>query len=236
MELREYWRIFARRWWLALLPALIVAGYLLATYHRPPTTYQAFMNFAAGLPPEVKPDDYTYDRYYTWLTAEYLVDDLAEVVKSEAFARDVADAAEMPMPPGAIRAATSAGKLHRVLNVSISWPDPDQLAVIANAVVSVLTDQAGVYFAQLSTESAVVSLIDSPTVVPVGPSLRERLDLPLRLALALAAGIGLAFLLHYMDPTVRHRSDAQALGIPLLAEVPARQRMWLLRPGQKRRR
>ena len=25
MELREYWRIFARRWWLALLPALVEA-------------------------------------------------------------------------------------------------------------------------------------------------------------------------------------------------------------------
>jgi capsular polysaccharide biosynthesis protein len=44
--------------------------------------------------------------------------------------------------------------------------------------------------------------------------------LPVRLLLALAAGIALVFLLDYLDDSVRGRSELEAMGIAVLAEVP----------------
>jgi capsular polysaccharide biosynthesis protein len=151
-----------------------------------------------------------------------LVDDLSEVVKSRAFAADVASLAGIEVGPGPIQGATSAGKLHRILSVSITWRDEQELAKIANAVAAILTTQADRYFAQLSTDSAVISLIDAPVVVPIGRSLRDRLDLPLRLILAALAGVGLAFLLDYVDGSVRDRADLAALGLPIVGEIPSR--------------
>ncbi len=59
---------------------------------------------------------------------------------------------------------------------------------------------------------------------PVPPSLSERLDLPVRLLLALLAGIALAFLLDYLDDSIRGRQDLEEMDIPVMAEVPRRRR------------
>lgn len=231
MDLVRYWHIVKRRWWVVVGLLAFVALSYLALNRRAPQTYSAAMRFVVGIAPEPSDGDYyTYDRYYTWLTAEYLVDDLSEVVKSAAFAHDIASAAGLNVPTGAIQGATSAGKLHRILTVSVGWHDADELARIANAIVATLTQHGASYFEQLSASRAVISIIDPPVVVPVGRSLRQRLDLPLRLILALFAGVALTFLLDYLDGSVRHRQDLTTLGLPILAEIPrppARKRGWL---------
>jgi len=234
VELRLYWRIVRKRLWLVLsLLAILLLSYF---FFRPEdsTGYRANMRLVIGLRPEPDAGDYyTYDRYYTWLTAEYLLDDFAEVVKSEMFARDVAALAGMNVSTGAIHGATSTGKLHRILTISISWPNEDELRSIADAVVQVVRSQGDSYFGQLSTGSATISVIDPPSISKVGPSLRQRLDLPLRLLLGLGAGFGLAFLLDYLDDTIRDRADLEDLGLTILAEVPA-QRRWPARLLRRR--
>ena len=90
-----------------------------------PTTFSASMRFNVGIQPERIPDVYTYDRYYTMLTSEYLVDDLGEIVRSQVFAQEVSRRlAEkgIVVPAGAIGASTQPGKLHRILTVNVSWP------------------------------------------------------------------------------------------------------------------
>ena len=221
MDYRLYWRIVLRRWWLVVGLVLVAGASYLALTPRAAQAYSASMRFVVGIKPEASSGDYyTYDRYYTWLTAEYLVDDLSEVVKSAAFAKDVAALAQLDVPVGAIQGATSAGKLHRILTVSVTWGDAEQLARIANAIVATLTQHGESYFAQLATTNTAIANIDPPIVTPVGRSLRQRLDLPLRLILALIAGVALAFLLDYLDASIRHRADLAALGLPILAEIP----------------
>lgn len=236
MELRLYWGIVRRRLWVVLcLLCLFLLSYFLLTPSRP-VCYVANMRFVVGLTPDQNPARfYTYDRYYTWLTAEYLIDDFAEVVESKVFAQDVASVAALDVPPGAVQGATSAGKLHRILTIDVTWHDQEEVKLIADAVVQVLCDQGETYFAQLATGSAVVFLIDPPHVSQVGPSLRQRLDLPLRLIVALGAGIFLTFLLDYLDDSIRHRADLEKLDLPILAEIPPcrrwASRLWRRRSG-----
>jgi capsular polysaccharide biosynthesis protein len=232
MELLHYWHIVRKRLWLVicLVIAVLLSYWAFAPRHTP--SFSAHMRFVVGVRPEPGTGDYyTYDRYYTWLTAEYLLDDLSEVVKSRVFAQDVAVRAGLDIPVGAIQGATSSGKLHRILTVQVGWHDRAELERIANAVVEILRSGSATYFAQLSTENALVSLIDPPQIGLVGPSLRQRLDLPLRLILALTAGVALTFLFDYLDRSVRNRDDLRELGIPILAEVPphrptAWRRLW----------
>jgi len=63
-------------------------------------------------------------------------------------------------------------------------------------------------------------LIDGPGIGEVGRSLKDKLDLPLRLFVALVAGIALAFLWDYLDDTVRDRAEVENLGVPVLGEIP----------------
>jgi capsular polysaccharide biosynthesis protein len=226
MELREYWHIIRRRWWLPVGLAVAV-GLLTVLMQRPwlprPPSYSASMRFNVGVQPQRLPDAYTYDRYYTMLTSEYLVDDMGEIVRSQRFAeavsRRLADQG-ISVPAGAIGASTQPGKLHRILTVNVSWGDATQLKAIAEAIAATVTEGSAEFFSQFSAEEADIRLIDPPAIAQVGRSAREQLDLPLRIALALAAGVALAFLLHYLDDYVRERSDLEKLDILVLGEVP----------------
>lgn len=227
MELRRYWNIVWKKGWIILVLVALTA--LLSINWRsgePAQQYQASFRITVGLTPEERgPDTYTYDRYYTWITSEYIVDSFSEVVKSHAFAEDVSAylaVGENPLtlPAGIIRGATISEQVHRILTITITWNDLEQLGAIANAAVSALENENAEYFSQLGTEGATVYVIDPPTIAPVGAGLRERLDLPIRLFLALLAGIALTFLLDYLDQSVRDREDLESLGLAVLGQIP----------------
>jgi capsular polysaccharide biosynthesis protein len=225
MELRQYWKIFVRRWWIiAFLLAVVVATYAVARPKSAPV-FQATMRFAMGLEPEPKNGAYySYDKYYTWLTAEYLTDDVAALVRSQAFAQAVSQrvaADGIQVPAGAISGATQSGKQHRILSVSIVWGDERQLTAIADAVAAVLPGEIARDLAQVGTSAVQASLIDPPAVSMVGAGLRERLDLPIRLFLAIASGLILIFLLHYLDDALYSAPDLEECGIAVLAEIPS---------------
>ena len=230
MELRQYWHIVWKRIWIiaALLVVVLIGSLALRTKSAP--LYQTTMRFLVGVAPEDRTGDYyTYDRYYTWLSSEYLADDLSAVVKYSAFADDVSahlahGGEPITVSPGAIQGSTVAEKQHRILTLRIIWGNADELAAIANAAAKVLPQNGPDYFAPVGAGEARFTLIDRPVVVPVGKSLRERLDLPIRLFLALLAGVALAFLLDYLDDTVRDRAELEAMGITVMGEIPRRSR------------
>ena len=82
------------------------------------------------------------------------------------------------------------------------------------------TSSSAEFFAQFNADEADIRLIDPPVIGAAGRPAREQLDLPLRLILALAAGIGLVFLLHYLDDSVLDRDDLERMGLSVLGEIP----------------
>ena len=236
MELREYWRIFTHRWWLALLPALVVVIYTVMTYDSPPTVYQAHMSFTTGLPTEDKPEDYTYDGYYAWMTSEHIANGLSDIARTERFAAAVSERmAEngvrmpdgAPIPTGAIQGAITADNARSLFVVSVTWGDPNTLLAIADAIALEMTANAGAYFPQLADLSVPPARrVDNPVPVAMPPSLRSQLTGPaVRIALGLVVGLALVFLLHYLDPTIRERAELETLGYEVMGEIPRRSRL-----------
>ncbi|MEW5958323.1 MAG: hypothetical protein AB1801_11395 [Chloroflexota bacterium] len=226
MELKQYWQIFWKRAWIPALLVLVVAIAGLITQPTSAARYSTSMRFTVGVKPQEPADQYNYDSYYAWLSSEYLADDLSAIVSSQAFAADVnrrlADMGRgVQIPPGSIGGVTIAEKQHRILRLNVSWGNAAELADIAGAIVTVMEQDSPKYLTQLGTPGALIQMIDEPSPPAANPpSLTQRLDLPVRLLLALVAGVALAFLLDYLDDSVRGRADVEALDIPVLAEVP----------------
>jgi capsular polysaccharide biosynthesis protein len=224
MELRQYWRIVYKRLWIVI--ALVAIVLISSLVFRPgrPALYQTSMRFTVAVVSESRSDDYyAYDRYYTWMASEYLVDELTEIVGSEAFARAVSEElanSDLDLPTSTLRGSMIADRTHRILTLHLTWEDQAQLGEIANAAAKAIRERSADFLGQLGTADADIRLIDPPIVLPVARSLKDKLDLPIRLFLALVAGVALAFLLDYLDDTVHDRAEVEALGLAVLGEIP----------------
>lgn len=227
MELYEYWQILRRRWWLPLVLTVAVALISLLQlrpWQTPPPNYSVSLRLLVGVLPAASADTTSYDPYYyAWQTSEYLVDDFTEVVRSGLFAQQVSKrlaAQGLTVPAGAIQGSSATGKLHRVLTLSLTWPNQSELEAITAAIMTEFRENTPFYFRQLGTETAIVSILDEPHITPVSPPLRQRLEFPLRILLAFLAGVLLVFLLTYLDTAIHHRQELEALGLPVLGEIP----------------
>jgi capsular polysaccharide biosynthesis protein len=220
MELIRYWHIVRRHWWLIAALVAIVGIVSLLTYDwSPPEEFAASLRFNVGIEP-APPDDaeYVYNPLDIWRSAEYLMDDLASVVRGAEFARRVA--ARLGQENVHLGGAFGAATEFRVLTVSVRWRDREQLERIVNAAVEVLNQEGGELVGPLGQARPVLRLIDPPVVVPVGLSLADKLELPIRLGLALLGGIAGAFLLDYVDVSVRSVDELEDMGITVLARIP----------------
>ncbi len=225
MELREYWAIVARRWQLIGVVTILTFAASFYMIWFVPGSYKSELRLAVSVKPEPKvpPGNYySYDRYYTWLTSEYLVDDLGEVIKSDSFLKDVSQRlGGMTIGKEAIRRDLSTKKTHRMLTIVVTTQNPHTSYVIANAIKETLDERASDYFAELDSDQAVMRVLDDPQAEAEMGTLRRVIEIGLRTLVGFLAAVGLAFLLNYLDPTVRSTREAeQLLGLPVLAELP----------------
>ncbi|MFO7664744.1 MAG: hypothetical protein R6X18_19445 [Chloroflexota bacterium] len=223
MELRQYWIILRRRWLLAIIPALIVLALGLVTYQPPPPAYNAGVRFIVGQPPGAEATASDQERYYNWLGSEYIVNGLTDWIQGGKFSEAVSvylATQGIDMSAGAIQGGLAADNARSMLTVSQTGADRLRVEQMIGGVIVVLTEQNAQALPQLGGERAILTQLDDPVVNPISAGLRNQLDLPLRIALALIAGMGLALLAHYLDPTVRDRTELEAMGIPIIGEIP----------------
>ncbi len=227
MELRQYWKILRRRWVIALIPAIVVLVVGAATYRPAPVAFNAGVRFIVGQQPGEAAAEFDEQRYFNWTTSEYIVNGLADWVRGGKFAQAVSDylaAQGYDVPAGAIQGGLSADNARSMLTISLTSGDATQLEHMLDGVIVVLTEDNAEALPQLGGETAILVQLDEPIINPIAAGIRGQLDLPLRIALALVAGLGLALLAHYLDPTVRERAEIEKVGLPVIGEIPHERR------------
>jgi capsular polysaccharide biosynthesis protein len=225
MELRQFWRIIKRRWLLIILPATIVLTVLIITYSPPGQLYNAGIRFIASQEPSALADESDEERLANWKSSEYAVNTLADWVRGGQFAELVSQnlaADDISVPPGDIQGGVASDSTRSMMTLSINYGDATTLDQIMKAAAIVLIQENYQGLPQLGGESADLVQLDQPVVNAIPPGLSKQLDLPFRLGLAIAAGFGLAFLVEYLDPTIRDRNDLSKLGISIIGEIPKR--------------
>jgi|FLYN01.1.fsa_nt_gi hypothetical protein len=224
MELILFFRVLLRRWWLVLIPALITTAFVLPDLLRSGLPaiggYTAMFRYSAGQPPR---DGVTYEdsSYFPWLAAELTVDALTAWVQSSSYAEEIArETAEQGIEIDPTQLRVAADNIQAVGQVFLTWPDAAQLEAIAQAATEVLQMRAQAYFPQLAAEQVQVTILDTPRISPLPVSILDRLAPFVRIGLGLLAGIGLAFLVDYLDPTLRRRDEVEALGLRVIGAIP----------------
>lgn len=227
MELKRYWQVLVRRWW---IPAVLVAMVLvisLVSMARQPVSYQTTIGLVVMRQPQAEtPAYFTYSDYYSWLSSEYVIDDLSQIVETETFANDVRRWLRQHKPQAAdvsqasIQGATAARRTHRMLTLTITGPTAVSVQTIAEGVVGVVNDGQISYLKRPGNEHTEVFVVNPPGT-PAAATKSAVLNVGLRVALALLVGIALAFLLAYLDDTIRYPDEAEeSAGVPVLGLIP----------------
>ena len=225
MELRQYWTILRRRWLVLVIPTIIILAVGLLTYQPPGTVYNVGVNFIVGQTPPTEAVTNDEQRYYRWLASEYIVNGLVDWVRSTSYTGLVSQelaAQGIDIPASAIRGSLAADNARSVMTLSLTWGDEAQLAVMMDAAITVLAEQNAGALPPAGSEPVIVTQLDEPVINAIPAGLQSQLDLPIRVALALAAGIGLALLAEYLDPTLRSRADLETIELSVLGEIPKR--------------
>ena len=134
----------------------------------------------------------------------------------------------------AIGAAIIANRIHALVTITVMWSTPAGAWAIANATGETLSANAGQYFnySLISTPNTstgttvqsvavarVISSATDPATIP-GTSAKT-IQLLLLLLVALVVGIGLAFLVDYLDDRIRSKDEVtNLLQLPIYGEVP----------------
>jgi capsular polysaccharide biosynthesis protein len=225
VELRDYVRVLLRYGWLiALLVSVVGVGSFIFRA-QPAPQYSASVRFTIGVDAPAPKDVTGYDPILTsYQASEYIRDDFVEIIQSDMFADDVNAVLKTMGVSGVTVSRGNLGaaveKQRRLMSLSVTWGDAAQAQKIADAAIKNLTDNNAKYFAQLGSTGANITVIDHPVVSPVGRSLREQMDIPIRVLIALLAGIALAFILDYLDTAVRDARDVESLGLRVVGEIP----------------
>ncbi len=227
MELRDYGRVIGRYLWIVLLLPIVVGIGSWFVRPQPAPVYQASVRFTIGVDAPDAKDVTGYDPILTsYQASEYIRDDFVEIMQSDSFADDVnAELSKMGVSGITVHKGNISGaieKQRRLMSMSITWNNPEQAQQIAEAAVKSLEANNKKYFAQLGSKAASLTVIDRPVVGRIGASLREQLDIPIRVAIALLAAVALAFILDYLDGSIRDVRDVEALGLDVVGEIPRR--------------
>jgi capsular polysaccharide biosynthesis protein len=226
MQLRRYWAVVRRRWRIvAAVVGLvaIVGGGLLAFGSR---QYSAEVQFLLNREPLQRPGataDFRYEEFYRFQATEYALDDLVVKVGGNVFAQKVAARLESQGIAGVtdeeVMRSLKSEREHRTLKVEATSGDRTKALAMARAVEEVLTTDPEATAPPDGSRVNVQTIHRDPAAQ--WNRLRAGLTFGLQVALALLLGLGLAFLLEYLDDRVRDAEDARALGAPLLGRLPA---------------
>lgn len=229
MELRHYWNILRRSWPLVVGLPLVVALLTIVLSFVLPSGYAVQTSMLVTLPCLSSTTGITLpneDRQACWSAAEFVLDDALQLVESERFAADVgtwiSTQHQQQIDPEVISAGIAAERKHRTLYLDVTAGSADHALWIAQGATAQLAEQGLRYWRPTPTnESLSISVVDAPVKAePAKGLVGLALDIVLRSLLALLLAVGIAFLLHYLDQSLRRPDDVEALGFELVGAIP----------------
>lgn len=229
MQLRYYLAIVRRFWPLVVaLPLLVGLISLIVALREPPGyTANAELIVTQALPDTPYTPSPTELRDQ-WGGTEYVIDDLSRVVGSALFAQDVSAVLStqgVTLDPSSIPGSLSVTTLHRSVTIQGVASAPDTAKSLVEAAVQTLRTNGLKYWGlsgpRVGPGINVIELSPPEAATSLRSARRLAATIGLRVALGLAAGVGLAFLLHYLDTTLREPSQVeQGVGIPVIGVIP----------------
>ncbi|GAA0606293.1 Wzz/FepE/Etk N-terminal domain-containing protein [Virgibacillus siamensis] len=217
ISLKEIFEVIKKR--LLLIITLIVAAALISaivTFYVLTPSYEASSQFIVNQSQQKSDAPYSVNDIQT---SQQLINTYNIIIKSPAILEDVVKELDLGITASQLqnKLNVASAEKSQVVTVTVTDTNPQQAQEIANTTVSVFQKKTPDI---MNVDN--VSILSNADVgddpAPVSP--KPMLNIAIAIVLGGMIGVGLAFLLEYLDNTVKTESDiAEKLGVPVLGII-----------------
>jgi len=219
IELREYWEILRKRWLIVVIIPLIAAltsGIISFFIIKP--VYSASTTLIVGKKAEVGQSAVQMLDNSVLQANLQLAKTYATIAQSRTVEKNVIKDLDLTLSVAQLDSMISINpvKTTEILEIAVLNTDPELAASIANSMAEEFS-KAVIEIKKVDS----VSIVDTAVTPdkPVKPN--KKLNVLIAFVVGLMASVGLAFLLEYLDNTIKTSSDVEKqLGIPVLGVIP----------------
>ncbi|MGH4119872.1 YveK family protein [Clostridium sp.] len=217
MELMEYFTIIKKRMLLVILitVGLTVFSGILSYFVITPT-YKSDISVIIGkIESKSEPSQ---DNYNDVIMYQKLVKTYSEFTKSRRVSEHVIEALKLKIEPGQLQQMVTVAPKGdtEFLTITVKSKDPKEAMDIANQLAKSLkvisTDVKKVDNVQLLDDAILPTSPDNPN---------PKLNMAIAFFIGLMISMGIAFLLEYLDNTVKNQEEIEKLtGVPVIGIIP----------------
>jgi polysaccharide biosynthesis transport protein len=215
LQLKVLIDIILKRWWVAVIVAVVAAAVAYVYSINQPKIYETAVTIQ-GKP--AKPDEGLNNFIKTELQR------LPTALKSTATAAEIDARGKFDLGPDAIigKIKAQARPNESIMVITVEDTDPQRAARIANTAAEIIRDRNLAFVATTPDDSKVFFDPLSRAPVPDRPSLpRTNLNTGAAFALGLVLGLILIFALEFFDTSLRGEEEAERItGLNVLGTIP----------------
>ncbi|MEW9123456.1 MAG: Wzz/FepE/Etk N-terminal domain-containing protein [Thermotaleaceae bacterium] len=215
IDLREYFQIIVKRIWLILLIGFLFAATsgIISFFVLEPV-YETSTTLMVGKTKEQE----TQIQYNDVLLSQKLVKTYGEIAKSRTVSKEVIDNLKLEMTPEELKGKVSVNLVGdtEIIMVKVQDTDPALTATLANNLAQVFMKHV-VRIMKVDN----VQVIDKAEIPirPIKP--RPMLNIAIATMIGLMLGLGIVFLLEYLDNTIKTPGDVEKhLDLPIIGAIP----------------
>jgi len=214
VQLRDYWAVVSKRWWLILLVAFTATAgsYGFSKLQEP--VYRSTIKLT------VTPSRYDYG---LTMVIESMLRQYSERLRTNRIAEAVNDRLHLDLSTEKLKSKVKVSPVSEdyILMVTVDDSDPNRARDIAYAWTDEFVKQQQILMAPVNPQDRIeVSILDRPTPGELYyPKTRQ--FAVAAAALGLVIGLLLSFLLEYLDDTLKTADDVERFaGLPVLGAIP----------------
>lgn len=214
MEIRDYWQVITKRWWVFLVCIAVASG---AAYGFTRGQQPIFRSSAKIYVSPARPD------LGLTLVIKDIIRQYSQQITSDKFLNQVIEDLRLDKSPEALRKmVTAAGTADNLaIQVEVDDPDPKTAQLIAKALADAFIGNHAIEMANVEPRDRIDLKIYDETHPGVLNRPQTRVNVMAGAVFGLLLGAIVAFLLEYTDDTIKTAEDVERhIALPAVGAIP----------------